>query len=158
MRAAAVAVAAVAVTGCGPAPADPDARSRADPTAEVAALLDRYLSAIEARDTAEIRAVYADDGRFVWIEEGEVRYRSPDGVLVGLASFPRGTAIRTELTGLTVVPLGRSAAHAWAGFTTSVGEGSGAYSFGGAISFLTERIDGSWRIVGGHTSSPRGPP
>ena len=33
-----------------------------------------------------------------WIEDGKVSYRSADAVIAGLAAFPAGTAIRTELT------------------------------------------------------------
>jgi ketosteroid isomerase-like protein len=123
-------------------------------TAEVAAFLDAYLSAIDARDADFIRGAYVDDGRFVWIEDGEVRYRGAEEILASLNAFPAGGAIRTELSGLEVVALGGNGAHAWATFTTTVGSGPGSFSFGGAISFVLERAGDSWRLAGGHTSSP----
>ena len=123
-------------------------------TEEVATFLNNYLSAIDSRDAANIRAAYVGDDRFVWIEDGKVRYRQVDEVLASLAMFPAGSAIRTELMDLTVVPISQSAAHAWATFRTSVGEGPSGFSFGGAMSLTLERDGNSWKIVGGHTSSP----
>ena len=121
---------------------------------EVAAFLTDYLAAIGSRDTTKIRNSYVTDDRFVWIEDGKVRYRRVDDVLASLATFPAGSAIRTELKDLTVVPVSQSAANAWATFRTSVGEGASGFSYGGAISFTLERQGTTWKIVGGHTSSP----
>lgn len=122
---------------------------------EVSELLTDYLAAISSRDAARIRAALVTGERLAWIEDGKVSYRSADAVIAGLAAFPAGTAIRTELADLDVVPVGVSGAHAWALFRTTVGEGAAAFSFGGAISFMLERDGDSWKIVGGHTSSPR---
>lgn len=122
---------------------------------EVSAFLSDYLDAIGSRDAARIRAALVSGDRLAWIEEGKVTYRSADEVIAGLAAFPAGSAIRTELTDLNVAPVGQSGAHAWASFRTTVGEGASGFSFGGAISFMLERDGKSWKIVGGHTSSPR---
>lgn len=121
---------------------------------EVAAFLDGYLAAISARDAAKIRSAYISDNRFVWIEEGKVRYRQVEDVLSTLATFPADRPIRTELTDLSVVPIGYGAAHAWATFKTTIGDGPRGFSFGGTISFTLERDEKAWRIAGGHTSSP----
>jgi hypothetical protein len=123
-------------------------------TEDVAAFLTDYLAAIGTRDATKIRAAYVADDRFVWIEDGKVRYRRADEVIAGLAMFPAGSAIRTELKDLTVVPVSQSAAHAWATFRTSVGEGVSGFTFGGAISLTLARHGASWKVVGGHTSSP----
>ena len=123
-------------------------------TEEVATFLSEYLTAISSRDAMKIRAAYVADDRFVWIEDGKVRYQRVDEVLASLAMFPAGSTIRTELKDLVVVAVSQSAAHAWATFRTSVGEGPSGFAFGGAISFTLERQGASWKIVGGHTSSP----
>lgn len=135
---------------------DPGPSSGVDTANEVASFLDAYLTAINTRDFDVIGRAYVDDGRLVWIEDGEVRYRSADAVLASLGAFPEGSAIRTELSDLVVVPLGVAGAHAWATFSTTVGTGPSSFSFGGAISFVLEREDGLWKLVGGHTSSPTG--
>jgi hypothetical protein len=144
--------AAVFLIACSPLQTAPPAQPNLK--GEVATFLEQYLAAISSRDAANIRNAYVNDDRFVWIEDGKVRYRQVDEVLASLAAFPAGSSIRTELADLTVVPVGESTAHAWASFRTTVGEGQRAFSFGGAISFTLERTGKSWKIVGGHTSSP----
>lgn len=133
---------------------DRGSSSGVDPANEVASFLNEYLAAVDARDSDIIGRAYADDGRCVWIDDGEVRYRSADEILTSLDSFPASSAIRTELSDLVVVPVGGAGAHAWATFSTTVGTGPGSFSFGGAISFVLERENDSWKLVGGHTSSP----
>ena len=146
------ACAAALLVACAPFQKAPVSASRV--TEEVAAFLTEYLAAIGARDATKIRTAYVADDRFVWIEDGKVRYRKADEVIASLAMFPPGSAIRTELKDLTVVQVSESAAHAWATFRTSVREGPSGFAFGGAISLTLEREGASWKIVGGHTSSP----
>lgn len=141
------ALALLAAVACGPA-------DRASvPESEVEAFLDRYLDAMAARDTAALRRMYAEDDRFVWIEDGAVRYRSVGDVFAGLASLPADASLETDLRGLDVVPLSSDGAYAWASFTTTVGQGAEAYSFEGVLSFALERSSDRWHIVGGHSSS-----
>lgn len=143
---------AVLLAACAPlqpaAPAQPNLKT------EIAAFLDGYLSAISSRDSGRIRNAYVSDDRFVWIEDGKVRYQRVEEVLASLATFPADSPIRTELKDLTVVPVGERGAHAWASFKTTIGDGSRGFSFGGVISFTLERDGNSWRIIAGHTSSP----
>jgi hypothetical protein len=146
--------AALLVVGCTPM-RYPAAPAPVVSEQEVSAFLTGYLAAIGSRDATGIRAALVAGDRLTWIEDGKVSYRSADAVIAGLAAFPAGTALRTELVDLEVVPVGQSGAHAWAMFRTTVGEGAAAFSFGGAISFMLERDANSWKIVGGHTSSPR---
>lgn len=121
---------------------------------EVRIFLEQYMEALSARDADRIRAVLVEDGRFAWVEDGEVRYRSATDLLAGLQQFPPDTDLRTVLSDLVVVPVGETGAHAWARFRTTIGEGPDGFSFGGAISFVLERQTGSWKLVGGHTSAP----
>ena len=143
-----------ALTGC--TPREPRASvDVVDLDVSVERSLVGYLEAISSRDSAAIRALYVDDGRFSWIEDGSVRYRSADEVLSGLEAFPVEMAMETTLGEVSVVPVGDSGAYAWAAFETSIGDGPAAFSFGGMLSFVLERRDEGWVIVGGHTSSPR---
>lgn len=151
-RAWAIAVAASLLTACAHHPPAPTAPPNLK--GEVAAFLDGYFAAVGSRDEAKIRQSYVADDRFAWVEDGKVRYRRVEDVLTSLASFPPGTPIRTELSDLAVAPVGNSGAHAWASFRTTVGAGSSAFSFGGAITLVLERDANRWRVVGGHTSSP----
>lgn len=147
-----VALLAVFLGACAPLLSPPPAP---DVERGVEAFLVDYLAAIGARDAARIRDAYVADGRFIWMEDGEPRYRSAVEVLAALENFPPGSALRTELKDLTVVPVGHGAAHAWAGFRTTIGEGPTAFSFGGTMSFTLERQGTSWKVVAGHSSTPR---
>ena len=114
-----------------------------------------YLLALETRDVALLRTLCAEGGRFQWIEDGEVRCRSPDDVLAGLAALPSDAAIRTEYGDREVAPAGDSGARVSTRFRTVIGEGPGAFEFGGMMTMVLERSPSGWRIVGGHTSSAR---
>jgi hypothetical protein len=74
------------------------------------------------------------------------------GVFAGLSQMPPGTRIRTELKDLEVMGVGGSGAIARSAFTTAIGEGAGAFTFGGLMTIVLERSDGSWRIIAGHVS------
>ena len=145
--------AAALLSACAPLqPAAPSSSAKLND--EVTMFLNDYVSAVSSRDSARIRSVYVTDDRFVWIEDGKVRYRNVADVLASLSTFPPGATIRTQLKDISVVPVGASAAHAWATFRTSVNQGSSGFAFGGAISLALERQGTSWKVVGGHTSSP----
>ena len=121
----------------------------------VAGFLDSYLLAIETRDAALLHDMYIADGRFEWIEDGEIRYRSPDDVLAGLASLPANAAIRTEYDGREITRVGEAGARVSMRFRTVIGEGSSAFEFGGMMTIVLENGPTGWRVIGGHTSSAR---
>lgn len=133
----------------------PEQSARPEIGADVERFLENYMAAISARDFDHIRLSLVEDGRFVWVEDGEVRYRALGDLLSSLEQFPPNSPIRTELTDMVAVPVGDTGAHAWAQFQTTVGEGPGGFTFGGAISFVLERRSDAWKLVGGHTSAPR---
>jgi len=122
--------------------------------ADVEAFLQAYMGAIASRDTAALRTQLAAPPRYSWAENGAVRYRSVDDVIEGLQSFPADTPIETDLSQLDVVRIGVDGAYASAAFETRVGEGAGAFAFGGLMTIALEREGQTWRIVGGHVSSP----
>lgn len=146
------------LVSCGPGapPTEDAAQTSPDPSLDIPAVVERYLTAVAERDTAELRNLLATDGRLAWLENGAVAYRTPDDLIVGLAAFPPETPIRTELGELSVVGVGDRSAHAWATFATTIGEGQDAFSFGGMLSFVWEHTGGEWLLVGGHASSPGG--
>lgn len=120
---------------------------------EVATFLDAYASALENRDTLLLPAMYVADGRFEWLEDGVVRYRSADEVLTSLASFPAEARIHTEYTDPSIRSVGTGVAVASMTFATTIGEGQGGFHFGGVISMVLERDTVGWKIVAGHTST-----
>ena len=145
----------VCVLGCGEA--TEVVQSPAEVEDAVASFLDAYRLAIETRDAALLQTMYVADGRFQWIEDGEVRYGSADDVLAGLASLPADAAIRTDYNGREIVPVGNAGASVSTRFRTVMGEGPSAFEFGGMMTMVLEEGPAGWRIVSGHTSSPRQP-
>jgi len=141
--------------GCGGADEATPPRTAGDLGAEVEIFLASYFDAIGARDAETLRSQVADSTRYTWAEDGEVRYRSVDGMLEGLATFPPDVPIHTDLSDLTVAQVGTDGAYATASFVTRIGEGPDSFTFGGFITFVLERHNETWRIVGGHVSSPR---
>jgi len=131
----------------------PDGGAAAGASApEVAAFLLRHLEALEARDSAQLRQMYAPT--FVWLEDGAVRYRRVEEVLAGLESLPAETGLRTVIGEVEALPAGPGAVHAWTPFATTLGEGPEAFTFSGVLSYVLERRPtGGWIIVGGHTST-----
>jgi len=129
----------------------PEAEAAAD-APEVAAFLLRHLEALEARDSARLRQMYAP--RFVWLEDGAVRYRNVQEVLAGRDAFPAESRLRTVIGEVEALPAGPGAVHAWTPFATTLGEGPQAFTFSGVLSYVLERRPtGGWIIVGGHTST-----
>ena len=122
---------------------------------EVNAFLESYLSVIAARDTAQLRAFYVDDGRFVWFEDGGLKYRSADEIIAALAALPVDALIRTDVSDTRVVRLGRTGADVSTKFRTVIGDSVSGFEYGGVISFALEKGADGWRIVSGHSSTAR---
>jgi len=122
---------------------------------EVETFLGAYRTAIDAKQIERLRTMYVDDGRFRWIEDGQVRYRSPEDVMAALAALPNDAGIQTEYENTEVTVVGTRSASAGSTFRTTMGEGPSAYSFGGMITMVLEQGAEGWRIVEGHTSSFR---
>ncbi|MEJ2541298.1 MAG: DUF3225 domain-containing protein [Gemmatimonadota bacterium] len=144
----------VAFAACQP-PAEPreEEDGPVDVAAEVGVFLESYRAALDARDTLGLSDLYVDDGRFIWLEDGEVRYRSAADVATSLSSLPAGMSIRTEYDETSIRPVGAAGASATMRFLTTMGEGPSAFEFGGVISMTMERGPEGWRIVSGHTST-----
>ena len=122
---------------------------------EVEKFLESYRQAMDTRDLAQIPNFYVSDGRFQWIEDGEVRYRSTDAVIAALTAFPIDAVIRTEYDRTEIIPVGANAASVSMGFRTVIGEGPSSFEYGGMISLVLEKGPMGWQIVGGHTSTSR---
>ena len=129
--------------------------ARDDIENEVASFFESYLLALETRDLAVIHELYVDDGRFEWIEDGEIRYRSSDDIVAGLAALPSDAPIHTEYDRREITPVGKAGARISTRFRTVIGEGPAAFEFGGMMTIVLEKGPSGWRVVGGHTSSLR---
>ena len=123
---------------------------------EVREFMASYGEAIEGDDTEAIRGLYVDDERFAWFTDGEKRYTSADDVLASLAEMEEMT-FSTETSKIEVVPLTPDLAHARSAFHTKISQGGAVvFEFSGVITWLLEEVkDGEWRVLTGHTSTPK---
>ena len=122
---------------------------------EVSSFLEAYQTAIDSRDIDVLRTLYVGDGRFEWVEDGSVRYRSPDDVLAAFSGLPPDAPVQTEYEGRTITSVGDAGAMVSMRFHTVVGEGPSAFEFGGMMTMVLEKGQSGWHIISGHTSSPR---
>ncbi|MBL8757847.1 MAG: nuclear transport factor 2 family protein [Phycisphaerae bacterium] len=154
-----VLVAAI-VHGCERPGTRPSDVSTADVDRGVKDLLDRWKHAFESRDIEGVRSVLATDDRFVWLEDGEPRYRSVDEIVRALAGFPPVLAFTHGLRDIRVVPISNDAA--WAHLATSTKiqhSGRVVSEFTSVVLMIVRREETGWRIHAAHTSTskPRGP-
>jgi len=157
-----VAVSAVLVTSAGCKEAS-EALSDAHASAirdSVQALLTEYATRVAAKEWDAVARLYAEDTRFRWVEDGIVRYRSAAEVRQALAALPAGMRITTTYRDTEVLPLAPGLASVVTQFQTSFADSAGrGFAFGGAITMTLVHLRDGWRLLGGHTSSPkpRGP-
>lgn len=136
------------------------ARPAGDATAEIRDFLAHYIATLEARDEAQVRTLFVDDGRFVWFTDGARSYGSADEVLAGMRRFG-DMRFRTELDDVRTELHTPDLASAHSTFRTQLDlPGGNHHEYGGVITWLLERSpdDRGWRILVGHTSTPGGPP
>lgn len=145
---------------CGRAPATlSDVRSAAIRDS-VQALLQSFRTQTAAQEWDSVARLYADDARFRWVEDGVVRYRSAAAVRQALAALPRNVRVETSYRDTEIFAVAPGVASVVTGFETKFTDSTGtAFSFGGVITMTVVHLDGGWRFLTGHTSSPkpRGP-
>ena len=129
---------------------------RARVESEASDFLASYLEVIGGDDPEAIRGLYVDDERFAWFTDGEKRYTSADDVLAGLAGM-EGKTLSTDVSEVEVVPLTPELAHARTVFHTEINQGGAlVFEYEGVITWLLEEAEGGeWRVLTGHTSTPK---
>jgi ketosteroid isomerase-like protein len=148
---------AALLAGCRPqepAPTTFTAVHAAAISDSVTAVLEQFREAFSARDFDRVLQFYADDPRFRWIEDGEVRYTSKAQLATVLAAL--GTSLRSvELSFFdpVVTPLGPGIAAVTTRFAQKITDSSGAtQGFAGAMLMNLIHADSGWRFLVGQTS------
>lgn len=123
----------------------------------VSAFLADWSAGEEEGDWQALLDRYADDARFVWTEDGRVRYRSVAEVRDGLQELGRSfSGMTTEFVDPVVTPLAPGLANVTTRFRTTLRSAeTPAVTFGGAMTMTLVRENEGWRILQGHTSSER---
>jgi hypothetical protein len=101
----------------------------------------------------DLKALYADDPGFYWIEQGRVAYADYAAVTAGVDQVAAMDAmIRSDVSDIVVTPLAADAASFRA--TTKIGFASSEFSFDfeGAFTGVAVRRDDRWKFLNGHLS------
>jgi len=142
-----VALSACAEQQAGPGGGGEDARTG------VAALVQRWSDAGEAKDWDAIAATYADQDGFVWIEQGEARYTDHAAIVAGLERARTIAAdIRNDVSDIVVTPLGPDHAAYRANYTLAVAAEGFSYASSGVLSGVAVKRDGVWQFLQGSFS------
>lgn len=138
----------------GSTKADADLAANADVEHAVRSVLDRWVHAFAARDTSAVRSILSTRASFVWLEDGETRYRSSSEIISVLESLPPGMSLATSLDGVSIVAISDCAA--WAHFSTKTLIRHGeqvVLDFGGVALMMLEHDQGEWKIAAARSST-----
>lgn len=158
MRTSMILLLSAVLAGCAPAPDRGGAATavRVDEAAIVSGVetLIREWSAAGAEGRwDDLKALYADDPAFCWIEQGRVAYADRASVVAGVDQIAAmGAMIRSDVAEIVATPLGPDAASFRA--STRIGFVSPEFSFDfeGAFTGVAVRRDGRWQFLQGHLS------
>jgi uncharacterized protein (TIGR02246 family) len=129
-----------------------------DAGAEVRAMFASYSRALNAADWKRVLTFYADDPRFEWIEDGEVRYPSKEALAPSFeAMHETGSTIvfKTEPPHVAVLAPGVAALRT--SFETTIVDKEGKpFTFGGLLTIDLIKMKDGWKFLRGHTSSISG--
>jgi ketosteroid isomerase-like protein len=148
---------AALLSGCqapAPAPVSFTAAHAAAISDSVTAALEQFRLALSARDVDRALQYYADDSRFRWIEDGEVRYTSKPQIAKALREF--ATSLRSVALSFydpVVTGVAPGVATITTRFAQKITDSTGAtQGFAGAMSMTMIHADSGWRFLVGHTS------
>lgn len=121
----------------------------------VTTTLEAFRAAFAARDFRSALRFYADDPRFRWIEDGELRYTSRAAVATALLAFaPAVRALELSYFDPVVTPLGPGVAVVTSRFVQKLTDTTGAVrGLAGTMSVTMIHADSGWRFLVGHTST-----
>ena len=114
-----------------------------------------FRACLDSGDYAGAMDSYADDPRFAWIEDGQVRYRSRAEVARAFEQLRAMGPVRFAYGDPHVALLARDLALLTVAFETTVGAGPQAYAFRGTMTVTMLRTGAAWRFLVGHSSSNR---
>jgi len=119
------------------------------------ATLEAFRRASSAKQWDSVSRMYADDSSFRWIEDGRIVARSATAIRKNFLGLPATTSIETSHDSVEFLPIAPGVAALTTRYTTTVKDSTGGYSFGGLLTMTFVHRPGGWRIINGHTSSPR---
>lgn len=137
---------------CAAVPKTPDVAAA---QAGVRALLAEWAEAGSESRWEDLKALYADEPGFAWVEQGVVAYKDRAAVAAGVdAAAATSAQIKTSVADIVATPVAADAAAFHARVKSSVASAEFAFEFDGVISGLAVRRDGRWLFLQGHLSAP----
>jgi len=107
-------------------------------------VIDALFEAMAARDTAAMRAVFADDARFAGVDrDGNLRFTTPSEFLAGIGGAPAGSALNETLHDVEI-RIDGPLAQVWTYYTFHLGD---QFSHCGYDGFQMLKLQGAWKIV-----------
>jgi ketosteroid isomerase-like protein len=127
----------------------------ADPGGEARAAFQRYSQVLNAADWPAVLSFYADDPRFEWIEDGEVRYASKDAIAPAFeAMVGTGSKIHYKAAPPHIAVLAPNVVNLRTKFETTIIDKDGKpFTFGGMITIDMIKTKDGWKFLRGHTSA-----
>jgi hypothetical protein len=121
----------------------------------VTTMLSAWRAAVNSRDAGKMAAFYANDPAFRWIEDGTIRYTSPQQLTDAYrGQLPSLRAMELTLDDPAVTPLAPGSALVTTAFAQKVTDTLGAVSgYAGMLSMTVVHGDSGWQFLAGHTSS-----
>lgn len=113
-----------------------------------------YAKLLRESKFAEAIVYYADDPRFVWVEDGAIKYDRKDQIKRALEGITQQGVVVSNFGLPTVWALNDTQVMVFAKFRTTIGKGSAdEFTFAGAITAVMENRPEGWQFISGHTSS-----
>lgn len=148
----------MALAACRSAPPPFDAAAQRAVADSVRATFADYVARLNARDIDSVIRFYSHDSSFVWMEDGMVRYRTPDDIRKELARLPSYKQVRFSFDAPLVIALGPGAATLTSTFDQALLDSAGGgFAVVGAMTIAARHTPAGWKWATGHTSVRREP-
>ena len=128
----------------------------AEPAVELRALYERFAAAQNAHDLGQVRPLFLDSPRFLWVSDGQ-SFWGPDAVLARMASFQRAETWRVvpDLARAVPVEVGPGAAYLHLPLVLVIGSAAKPDHLRFLVSMLGVDTAQGWRIAALFTTTQK---
>ncbi len=113
-----------------------------------------YTSLIKASEFTKAADYYANDHRFIWVEDGSIKYDTKAQVQRAFEGIGSLGEVENSFGAIKVWALNENQAMVFSRFRTTIGKGTQKeHSYTGAITIVMENGEAGWKFISGHTSS-----
>ena len=102
----------------------------------------------------EAVAYYADDPRFIWVEDGGIKYDTQAQIKCALEGISSQGVVVTNFGRPRMWALNDEQVMIYAKFRTTIDkDGDEEFTYAGAITVVMEEMESGWKFISGHTST-----